>query len=72
MENEAPGRVRGRASRSPFFLYLSMSFLAIAIIGFSTTLFLPLARGTFRAPPVIHIHGALLFGWRAVSVGRHR
>lgn len=38
-------------------------FLAIALIGFSTTFFIPLARGTFQAPAVIHVHGALLFAW---------
>src|SRR5690348_11217791 len=54
-----------RAARSPFFLYLSLAFLAIALIGFSTTFFIPLARGTFTAPPVVHLHGALLFGWLA-------
>jgi hypothetical protein len=51
------------AARSRFFLYLSCAFLGIAVAGFSTTFFLPLARGTFSAPPIIHIHGALLFGW---------
>lgn len=51
------------ATRSRFFLYLTVAFLAIAIAGFSTTLFIPLARGTFSAPPIIKIHGALLFGW---------
>jgi len=51
------------ATRSGFFLYMSLGFLAIAIIGFSTTFFLPLARGTFVAPPVTYVHGALLFAW---------
>ncbi|MGH8212182.1 MAG: hypothetical protein ACREPP_02985 [Rhodanobacteraceae bacterium] len=51
------------ATRSPFFLYLTLAFLAIAIAGFSTTLFAPVARGEFKAPLVIRIHGALLFGW---------
>ncbi|MBB6095502.1 putative membrane protein [Povalibacter uvarum] len=49
--------------RSPFFLYMALAFLAIALVGFSTTFFLPLARGTFEAPAVVHVHGALLFGW---------
>lgn len=51
------------ATRSRFYLYMTIGFLAIALIGFSTTFFLPLARGQFSAPPVIHLHGALLFGW---------
>jgi hypothetical protein len=55
--------MRSTTARSPFFLYLSMAFLVIAIVGFSTTFFFPLARGTFSAPLVVHVHGALLFGW---------
>jgi uncharacterized membrane protein YozB (DUF420 family) len=51
------------AARSPFFLYLTVAFLAIAIAGFSTTLFVPVARGQFNAQLVIRNHGALLFGW---------
>lgn len=51
------------AKRSRFFLYMSFAFLAIGVIGFSTTFFFPLARGTFVASPLIHTHGALLFGW---------
>jgi len=51
------------ATRSGFFLYMSLGFLAVALIGFSTTFFLPLARGTFVAPPVTYVHGALLFAW---------
>lgn len=51
------------ATRSGFFVYMSLGFLAVALIGFSTTLFLPLARGTFVAPPVIYLHGALVFSW---------
>ncbi len=42
---------------------MSIGFLVIAVIGFSTTFFLPLARGTFQAPLTVHVHGALLFGW---------
>ena len=48
---------------SRFYLYMAMLFIAIAIAGFSTTFFIPLARGTYSAPLIIHVHGALLFAW---------
>jgi len=51
------------AIRSGFFQYMSLGFLAIALIGFSTTFVLPLARGTFVAPLVISVHGPLAFAW---------
>lgn len=47
-----------------FFPAMAIVFLAVAVAGFSTTWFLPLARGTFGdAHPVIHVHGVLAFGW---------
>lgn len=50
-------------SRPTFFLRLSVFFLVIALVGFSTTFFIPLGRGTFQAPPVIYVHGVIVFGW---------
>jgi len=50
-------------TRNTFFLGMAITFLAVALTGFSTTFFIPLARGSFSAPPVVHIHGALLFAW---------
>ena len=41
-----------RATRSGFFVYMALGFLAIALIGLSTTFFLPLIRGTFAESPV--------------------
>jgi hypothetical protein len=58
------------ATRSSFFFYLSLAFLSIAVVGFSTTFFFPLARGTFTAPLVIYIHGGLLFGWLAFFIAQ--
>src|SRR5262245_61651804 len=64
MTGEVATRVVSKvAPRSGFFVYMSLGFLAVALIGFSTTFFIPLARGTFVAPPVIYVHGTLLFAW---------
>lgn len=49
--------------RSSFYLMMSVAFLAIALVGFSTTYFIPLSARSFSAPPVVHVHGVLLFGW---------
>jgi uncharacterized membrane protein len=37
--------------------------MAVVIIGFWKTFIVPSYEGTFTAPPVIYIHGALLFLW---------
>jgi hypothetical protein len=55
--------VSKNVARTPFFLYLAIAFLAIALTGFSTTFFVPLALGTFDAPSIVYVHGVLLFGW---------
>ena len=54
--------------RSGFFLGMAIVFLAIALTGFSTTFFIPLAREAFVAPAVVHVHGMLLFGWLLLFV----
>jgi hypothetical protein len=52
-----------------FFVAMGLLFLAIAVTGFSTTWFLPLARGAFGpAHPIIHLHGVLAFGWLLLFV----
>src|SRR5579859_1816434 len=42
--------------------YISMA-AAIAFGGFPPTYWLQLAAGTFVGPPLLHVHGALFFGW---------
>ncbi len=37
--------------------------LLVAFTGFAGTYFLPIARGSFNAPLIVHAHGVLLFGW---------
>ena len=56
--------MQSNAKRKPsFFLILSIVGLLAAVIGFGKTFFLPVAAGTFKAPPAIHIHGAFAFAW---------
>lgn len=52
----------GRAPRR-FYLGMAASCLAIAVLGFMPTYFVPMARGAFRAEPVVHLHGLILFSW---------
>ena len=33
------------------------------LIGFSGTFFIPVSKGSFRAPAVIYVHGAFAFAW---------
>jgi hypothetical protein len=53
---------RVRAQRR-FYVWMAASCLAIAVLGFMPTYFVPLAHGTFRAEPIVHLHGVILFSW---------
>ena len=53
----------GRTQRSRLFLWSGAIGVAVAVIGFGKTFFLPLIEGTFSAPVAIYVHAAALFGW---------
>ncbi|MDB6086535.1 MAG: hypothetical protein JWN43_4416 [Gammaproteobacteria bacterium] len=46
-----------------FYLYMAGAFLLVAFGGFIPSYWAPVVAGSFRAPPIIHIHGMLLFTW---------
>lgn len=47
----------------PFYLTMAVICMAVAVLGFAPTYFMPLATGRFTAPPMIHVHGFLFFAW---------
>lgn len=46
-----------------FYFWTAAIFVLIAFGGFSPSYWAQLANGTFQAPPIVHIHGILLFSW---------
>ncbi len=50
-------------SRPWFYIVMALVALVVALTGFTSTFFVPLAEGRFEAPPVIFVHGALFFAW---------
>lgn len=46
-----------------FYAWMAATCMLIAFVGFAPTYFLPMAQGQFVAPPIIHIHGLIFFGW---------
>jgi hypothetical protein len=55
LDSKAPGRY--------FYLWMAGAFVLVAFGGFTPTYWAPLATGKFSAPPIIHIHGFLMFAW---------
>jgi hypothetical protein len=66
----AEATLGARAGISPrkFYMMIAWTCLAIAVIGFMPTYFMPLAQSKFDAPPIIHIHGLVMFAWVAFFV----
>jgi hypothetical protein len=52
-----------RADSRRFHLWMAGVFVLIAFAGFTPTYWAKLAGGTFHAPPIVHVHGFLLFTW---------
>ena len=46
-----------------FYVWMAGAFLLVAFSGFAPTYWAPMAAGKFHAPPIIHIHGMLMFAW---------
>ena len=52
-----------RSDTRRFHLWMALVFVLIAFGGFTPTYWAPVTTGRFHAPPIVHIHGALLFSW---------
>lgn len=65
-------QVVGRKARSlhGYFVLFSAIFACIVIAGFSRTFFIPVVQGTYSKPLIVHVHGALFFGWTALLVSQ--
>jgi hypothetical protein len=51
------------AAMRQFYVWMAGTCFIIAVLGFMPSYFFPMARGTFSAEPVVHIHGLILFSW---------
>ena len=57
-------RVRtGAALNGGFYVGMALAGLAVVLLGFSRTYLAPMTQGDFQAAAVVHLHGALAFGW---------
>jgi hypothetical protein len=58
-----PTRTVAGPSVKYFYFYMALSCAAVAFLGFTPTYWLPIASGTFKANPIVHIHGLVFFSW---------
>jgi hypothetical protein len=52
-----------RTESRNFYVWMAGAFLLVAFGGFFPTYWARVSAGTFHAPPIIHIHGMLMFSW---------
>ena len=65
----APEIERGATPRPSFHLWMALLMCLFIFGGFGLTYLGPLAKGTFPpAPPVVHLHGIVFFGWMVLLV----
>jgi hypothetical protein len=57
-------RPRAVAPRK-FYVWMASACFLVAVLGFLPTYWMPLAKGSFKAEPMVHVHGLLMFGWVA-------
>jgi hypothetical protein len=55
--------VTRRARADPFYLRISTVFLAVAVIGFAPTYWIPLVQGSLSVHPWTHVHALFFYGW---------
>jgi hypothetical protein len=46
-----------------FYVRMAAACVAVAVIGFAPTYWLPLVRGTLNVPPIAHVHATVFYGW---------
>ncbi|MBO9671179.1 MAG: hypothetical protein J7485_11750 [Sphingobium sp.] len=61
--------VAARGFQPSFHLWMTLLMAAFVFTGFGMTYIGPLLAGTFRpAPPIVHLHGIVLFSWMVLLV----
>ena len=56
--------------REWFYARMAVACLMVGMLGFAPTYWAPLAEGTSRVPPLIHVHAALFFAWLLFSTSQ--
>ena len=61
-----------RDRASSFYVGFGLFALAIVLTGFSTTYIIPMARRSFNAPWIVHLHGAAALLWVVLLIAQAR
>jgi hypothetical protein len=53
-----------------YFIAFTALFALFVLAGFTRSFFIPVAQGTFSRPPIVHVHGAIFFGWTGLLLAQ--
>ena len=51
-----------------FYVGMAVACLALTVLGFAPTYWVPMMRGTLQVAPIAHVHAALFYGWMLLFV----
>ena len=58
------------AVSNQFYVRMAYVCMAIAVLGFVPTYWIPLLRGTLAIPPILHLHALFFYGWLALLIAQ--
>ncbi len=67
---DAAPRLGARRRASYFYFYMAIACAVVAFLGFAPTYWLPLAGGSLKARPIVHLHGLVFFAWTLFFVAQ--
>jgi hypothetical protein len=70
-ETDVARRVVARTG-DRFYAQMAYVYLAVAVIGFAPTYWIPLLTGTLDVPPILHLHAVVFYGWLILLVAQTR
>lgn len=51
------------AGSQRFYVRMAAACVAVAVVGFAPTYWVPILRGTLDVPPITHVHALFFYGW---------
>jgi hypothetical protein len=61
---------RVAASGQRFYVGMAGACMAVAVLGFAPTYWIPMFRGTLNVPPITHLHGLFFYGWTGLFLAQ--
>ncbi len=65
---DVPRRVAASGQR--FYVNMAAACLAVAVLGFAPTYWIPMMQGTLNVSPITHLHGLFFYGWTALYLAQ--